>query len=46
MAKFKPARGKKPMPAQRANAIGCIIMVALLFLLMFAMIYYTVKQGR
>jgi hypothetical protein len=45
MAKFKPARGKKPMPAQRANAIGCIVALALLFLLMSLMIYYTVRQG-
>jgi hypothetical protein len=45
MAKFRPARGRKPAATPRPNAIGCIILIALLFILLFAMMYYTVKQG-
>jgi hypothetical protein len=45
MARFKPARGKKQMPQQRANAIGCIVLLVLLFVIMFALMYYTVAQG-
>jgi hypothetical protein len=45
MAKFKPARGKKPAATPRPNAIGCIIVIALLFVLLFVMMYYTVKSG-
>ena len=45
MAKFKPARGKKPMPQQRVNAIGCIVLIVLLLLLISLMIYFTVTQA-
>ena len=44
MAKFKPARGRKPA-TQRPNAIGCILLLALLFGLMYAVMYYAVKPG-
>jgi hypothetical protein len=46
MARFKPVRGKKGIPPKKANAIGCMIVLGLIFLLMFWMIYYTVSQGR
>lgn len=45
MARFKPVRGKKSAPAQRANAIGCVLLLVLGFLLLFVMMYYTIKQG-
>jgi hypothetical protein len=44
MAKFKPARGRKPA-AQRPNAIGCILLLAVLFGVIYAVIYYSVKPG-
>jgi hypothetical protein len=44
MAKFKPARGRKQVPAQRANAVGCIIVLVLVFLLLFLVMYYTIAQ--
>ena len=44
MAKFKPARGRKPA-AKRPNAIGCILLLALLFGLLYAVMYYSVKPG-
>lgn len=45
MARFKPVRPKKGMAPQRANAIGCVVSLALLAILIFLAIYYTVKQG-
>jgi hypothetical protein len=45
MAKFRLARGKKRATAPRPSAVGCIILIALLFLLLFLMMYYTVKQA-
>jgi hypothetical protein len=45
MARFKPAGRKKTVQDKRPNAIGCIILIALLFLLVFLMIYYTVRQA-
>ena len=45
MARFKPAGRKKAAQANRPNAIGCIILLALLFLLVFLMMYYTVMQA-
>ena len=45
MARFKPARGKKAAQDKRPNAIGCIVLLVLLFFLVFLMMYYTVKQA-
>jgi hypothetical protein len=45
MAKFRPVGGKKRATTPRPNAIGCIVLLALLFLLLFLMMYYTVKQA-
>jgi hypothetical protein len=45
MGRFKPAGRKKAAQDKRPNAIGCIILLALLFLLVFLMIYYTVRQA-
>ena len=47
MAKFKPARGKKtvaPAPA-RSQAIGCVVILMLLFGLVFLVIFMAIKQG-
>lgn len=44
MAKFKPARGRKPVK-QRPNAIGCILLLVLLFGLFYAVMYYAIKPG-
>jgi hypothetical protein len=44
MAKFKPARGPKPAK-QRPNAIGCIVLLVLLFGLLYAAMFYAVKPG-
>jgi hypothetical protein len=44
MAKFKPARGRKPA-AKRPSAIGCIVLLAFLFALLYAVMYYSVKPG-
>jgi hypothetical protein len=44
MARFKPARGRKPVQ-QRPNAIGCILVLVLLFALMYAVMYFAVKPG-
>jgi hypothetical protein len=46
MAKFKAAgRPKKADARKRPNAIGCIVLLALLFFLLFWMMYMTVRQG-
>jgi len=45
MARFKPARGKKASQDKRPNAIGCIILLAILFVVVFLMMYYTVIQA-
>jgi hypothetical protein len=45
MAKFKAARGRKPGP-QRPNAIGCIVLLVLLFALVYLVMYYSMKGGR
>lgn len=46
MAKFKPARGRKPVTAaSRANAIGCIAIIALALLLVSLSMYYTVSHS-
>lgn len=45
MAKFKPARGRKRAPARNPNAIGCVALLILLFILVFVVIYYTVRQA-
>jgi hypothetical protein len=45
MAKFRPAKAKKAPAVTRPNAVGCIILLALLFLLLFLMMYYTVRQA-
>ena len=45
MARFKPARGKKPQQDTRPNAIGCIVLIAILLLLLFLAMYYTVQQA-
>ena len=42
MAKFKPARGRKPAP-RRPNAAGCILLLLLLFGLIYAVMYYAVR---
>jgi len=49
MAKFKPARppaGRKSAPnTQKPNAIGCVVLIALLFVAVFVIMYLTVRQG-
>ena len=44
MARFKPARGRKPV-AKRPNAIGCILLLVILFAFVYAVMYYSVKRG-
>jgi hypothetical protein len=47
MAKFKPARGKKtaaPAPA-RAQAIGCVAILSMLFVVVLLVIFLAIKQG-
>jgi len=44
MAKFKPARGKKPAPSMRA-AIPCLVVLILGFALLFLLFYYSMKAG-
>jgi hypothetical protein len=42
MAKYKPAgRSRKPSGPERPNAIGCIILLILGFIAVFAMLYFT-----
>lgn len=45
MAKFKPARGRKPAAATRPNAIGCITVIVLFFIVIYLVLYYSVKSG-
>ena len=45
MAKFKPARGGRKPAAQRPNAIGCILLLVLLFAIVYLVMYYSVKPG-
>jgi hypothetical protein len=46
MAKFKPARGRKPAPAAgRPQAIGCVIVLLALFAFVYMVMYYAIKQG-
>ena len=45
MARFKPAGRKKAAQDKRPQAIGCIILLVLLFLIVFLMMYYTVSQA-
>ncbi len=43
MAKFKPAKARKNVPAAgRPQAIGCIVLISLLLLLLMLSIYFTV----
>jgi hypothetical protein len=48
MAKFKPSKGRRTQktPAIAANpqAVGCIIMIGLLFLLVMLSVYFTVAN--
>jgi hypothetical protein len=46
MAKFKPAKGKKSPPAAaRPQAIGCVILLFMIFLFVYLVMYYAIKQG-
>ena len=46
MAKFKPARGRKPAAAAgRPQAIGCVIVLLALFAFVYVVMYYAIKQG-
>lgn len=45
MAKFKPARGRKPAAPPRPNAIGCIVLLVLMFVALYLVLYYSVKPG-
>ena len=46
MAKFRAPGRRKAAPAgPRPNAIGCIVVLVLLFLLLFGVMYYTVQQA-
>lgn len=46
MAKFKAARGRKSSPpAARPQAAGCVIILLALFALVYAVMYYAIKQG-
>jgi hypothetical protein len=46
MARFKPARGKKsPRAATRPQAVGCVIVLLMIFLVIYLVMYYAIKQG-
>ena len=46
MAKFKPARGKKSSTAAtRPQAIGCVILLLMVFVFIYLVMYYAIKQG-
>jgi hypothetical protein len=49
MAKFKPAKGpagKKSTPSPvKPNAVGCIVLIAMLFFLLFLIMYFTIRQA-
>jgi hypothetical protein len=46
MAKFRAAGRRKAAPAgPRPNAVGCIILLVLIFFLIFGAMYYTVRQA-
>jgi hypothetical protein len=45
MAKFKPVRAQKRAPSRRPNAIGCILLLVLIFGFIYLVMYYSVKPG-
>jgi hypothetical protein len=46
MAKFKPARGRKPASAAaRPQAVGCVILLLAIFAFVYAVMYFAIKQG-
>jgi hypothetical protein len=46
MAKFKPARGRKSTPAAgRPQAIGCVIVLLAVFVFVYLVMYFAIKQG-
>ena len=46
MAKFKPARARKnAATAGRPQMIGCVIVLLAIFVLVYLVMYYAIKQG-